>query len=266
MKADDPRYMEGIRLNVARAPRDPASLFESRVTVFAGHFGSGKTELALNASIAAARAGHRTALVDLDVVKPYFRSRSAQAVLAEHGVELVAPQGDLMTADLPVVCADVRARFADRSVKVFVDAGGNDVGVKALSSVLDALPAQDASVLLVLNFRRPLTPDVPSAIAMARAIEGAARLKFTGVISNTHLIRETTPSVVLEGYGKALEVASQMGLPLLAVSVEKPLAGEVRERDPSCPLLAVERFVRPPFEKKEPELKVRKVGPIFKMG
>jgi hypothetical protein len=258
--------MEGIRLNVARAPRDPAAPFESRVTVFAGHFGSGKTELALNASIAAARAGHKTALVDLDVVKPYFRSRSAQAVLAEHGVELVAPQGDLMTADLPVVCADVRVRLADRAVKVFVDAGGNDVGVRALSSVMDALPAREASVLLVLNFRRPFTPDVPSALAMARAIEGAARLKFTGIVSNTHLIQETTPAVVLEGYGKALEVAAQMGLPLLAVSVERALAGEIRGRGLDCLVLAVDRFVRPPFEKKEPELKVRKVGPIFKMG
>jgi hypothetical protein len=258
--------MEGIRLNLAPALRDPASFFESRVTVFAGHFGSGKTELALNASIATAGVGQPTALVDLDVVKPYFRSRSAQAVLAQHGVELVAPQGDLMTADLPLVCADVRVRLADPAKKVFVDAGGNDIGVKALSSVLDALPTHEASVLLVLNFRRPFTPDVPSAIAMARAIEGAARLKFTGVISNTHLIQETTPSVVLEGYGKALEVASQMGLPLLAVSVETTLAGEVQERGLSCPLFAVNRYVRPPFEKKDPVLKVRKVGPIFKMG
>lgn len=258
--------MEGIRLKVVRAPKDAVSLFPSRVTVFAGHFGSGKTELALNASVAATGAGLATSLVDLDVVKPYFRSRSSREVLQEHGVELVAPEGDLLTADLPVVCADVRFRLGDSGRRVFVDAGGNDVGVRALASVLDALPVSETSVLLVLNFRRPFTPDVPSAVGMARAIEAAARLRFTGVLSNTHLIKETTPAVVLEGLAKAREVAQLMGLPLLAVCVEERLADAFPGAETGYPVFAIRRFVKPPFEKKEPELKVRKVGPIFKMG
>lgn len=245
---------------------DFASLFAERVTIFAGHFGSGKTELTLNAALAAAEAGVSASLIDLDVVKPYFRSRSAQQTLAEAGVELVAPQGDLLAADLPVVCADVRARMMDPRRRVFVDAGGNDLGVKALSSVLDAVPEGNTAFVLVLNFRRPFTPDVDSAVQMARAIESAARLKFTGAISNTHLMKETTPAVVLEGYEKACETARNLGIPLMAVSVERSLLEPLMRSPLDCPVLPLRRLIKPPFEKKEPEMKVRKVGPIFKVG
>ena len=245
---------------------DPATFFVKRITVFAGHFGSGKTELTLNAALSAAGTGDVVSLIDLDVVKPYFRSRSAQQDLEAAGVELVAPQGDLLSADLPVISADVRARMRNASVKVFVDAGGNDVGVKALSSVLDALPPGDSAVLLVLNFRRPFTPDVASAVEMARAIEAAARLRFTGAVSNTHLMKETTPSIVLEGYEKAREAVRELGIPLVAVSVENGMQEQVLELPLECPVLPLRRLVRPPFEKKEPALKVRKMGPIFKVG
>jgi len=245
---------------------DFASLFAERVTIFAGHFGSGKTELTLNAALAAAEAGISTSLIDLDVVKPYFRSRSAQETLAESGVELVAPQGDLLEADLPVICVNVRARMRDPLRKVFVDAGGNDLGVRALSSVLDAVPEGNTAFLLVLNFRRPFTPDVESAIEMARAIEAAARLRFTGAVSNTHLMKETTPAVVMEGYEKADETARRLGIPLMAVSVERSLLEPLLRFPLECPVLPLRRLVKPPFDRKEPQMKVRTMGPIFKMG
>lgn len=247
-------------------PAEPASLFTDRVTVFAGHFGSGKTELALNAALASAGAGIPTSLIDLDVVKPYFRSRSALEILKSHDVELVAPQGDLLTADLPVICADVRVRMRDPFRKVFVDAGGNDVGVKALRSVLDAVPARDSALLLVLNFRRPFTPDVESAVELARSIEAAANLSFTGAVSNTHLMKETTPTIVLEGYEKAREAARRLGIPLLAVSVERSLVEPLQQVPLVCPVFPIRRFVKPPFEKKEHAMKVRKMGPLFKVG
>jgi hypothetical protein len=245
---------------------EPASFFTDRVTVFAGHFGSGKTELALNAALASAGAGIPTSLIDLDVVKPYFRSRSAIDILKSHDVELVAPQGDLLTADLPVICADVRVRMRDPFRKVFVDAGGNDVGVKALRSVLDAVPAGDSALLLVLNFRRPFTQDVESAVELAHSIEAAAGLSFTGAVSNTHLMKETTPAIVLEGYEKARETTRRMNIPLVAVSVERDMIEPLQQVPLICPLLPIQRFVKPPFEKKEPVMKVRKIGPIFKMG
>ena len=150
---------------IARLPGDRPGwrkieevLFPRRVTVLAGHFGSGKTEIALNGALALREAGHRVSLIDLDVVKPYFRSRSAQQFLQAAGIDLVAPLGEYFSSDLPIVTGDVRTHLLDPGRKVLVDAGGNDSGVRALSSVSDALP-RDTAFLIVLNFRRPLTPE-----------------------------------------------------------------------------------------------------------
>ena len=237
-------------------------LFPGRVTVLAGHFGSGKTEIALNGALALAAAGHRVSLLDLDVVKPYFRSRSAQELLETSGIDLVAPLGEYFSSDLPIVCGEVRTHLQDTARKVLVDAGGNDSGVRALSSVSDALPAE-TSFLLILNFRRPLTPDVDSAVAMAGDIAAMARRPFTGVVSNTHLMRETTPKLVREGYEMAREASSRLGLPLLAVAALNTLRPSLETAWFGCPLFALDPVVKPPFDEK-PE--ARKTGPLFKVG
>ena len=237
-------------------------LFPRRVTVLAGHFGSGKTEITLNGALALAASGQKVSLIDLDVVKPYFRSRSAQQILERAGIDLVAPMGEYFSSDLPIICADVRTHLLDKSRKVLVDAGGNDSGVRALSSVSDALPP-DTAFLLVLNFRRPLTPDVESAITMARDIEAMARMPFTGIVSNTHLMRETTRDLVVEGYGMAKEVSARMGIPLLAVAATEDLKPSLEGAGFECPLFAMNPVVKPPFEEK-PE--IRRLGPLFKVG
>ncbi len=237
-------------------------LFPSRVTVLAGHFGSGKTEITLNGALALAAAGHRVSLLDLDVVKPYFRSRSAQELLETAGIDLVAPQGELFSSDLPIVCGEVRTHLQDPGRKVLVDAGGNDSGVRALSSVSDALPG-DTAFLLILNFRRPFTPDVESAVTMARDISAMARRPFTGVVSNTHLMKETTPALVREGYALAVETASRLGLPLVGQAALRSLSSDLDAAEFGCPLFALDPVVKPPFDEKPA---VRKTGPIFKVG
>jgi hypothetical protein len=232
------------------------------VTVLAGHFGSGKTEIALNGALALREAGHRVSLIDLDVVKPYFRSRSAQQLLQSAGIDLVAPLGEYFSSDLPIVTGDVRTHLQDLGRKVLVDAGGNDSGVRALSSVSDALPP-DTAFLLVLNFRRPLTPDVTAALTMARDISAMARLPITGLVSNTHLMKETTPGLVFEGYAMALEVSARLGVPLVAQVALRSLKNQLEVARFGCPLFVLDPVVKPPFDEK-PE--ARKAGPWFKVG
>lgn len=237
-------------------------LFPRRVTVLAGHFGSGKTEIALHGALALTRGGHRVSLLDLDVVKPYFRSRSAQQILEAGGVDLVAPLGEYFSSDLPIVCGEVRTHLQDPRRKILVDAGGNDSGVRALSSVSDALP-QDTAFLIVLNFRRPLTPDVNSAVVMARDISATARLPITGLVSNTHLMKETTPDLVAEGYAMAMEVSARLGVPVVAQAALRSLQDQLEATRFGCPLFVLDPIVKPPFDEK-PE--ARKIGPLFKVG
>jgi hypothetical protein len=233
-----------------------------RVTVFAGHFGSGKTEIALNAALALKDSHKRFSLVDLDVVKPYFRSRSGKAMLEAAGVRLIAPEGDLYSADLPVILPEIRSLLRDKRESLLLDAGGDDVGTRALGSLSDAVPVEETDFFLVLNFRRTFTWDVDAAVAMARDIEATARLKVTGVISNTHLMGQTTVEVVEEGYSMALQAAARLGTRVTALAVEAGLAARLDAGAYECPVLPLERMVRPPFE----ALKVPKTGPLFAVG
>ena len=141
-----------------------------RVTVYVGHFGSGKTEIALNRALDLAAAGVPVTLADLDVVKPYFRTRSAKAILEDAGIELLAPQGANIHADLPIIVPQIRSQLRDPVRRLIMDVGGDDVGARVLGSLSDVVPIEDKDCLLVLKFSRPSTPDTEAAPAMLREI------------------------------------------------------------------------------------------------
>jgi len=143
-------------------------MYQRRVTIFVGNFGSGKTEIALNGALELAAAGSRVTLADLDVVKPYFRSRSARAILSDAGVGLLAPTGANVHADLPIIVPQIRSCLRDDHGRLILDVGGDDLGARVLGSLSDVIPFDDTDCLLVLNFRRPSTPDPERAVAMVR--------------------------------------------------------------------------------------------------
>ncbi len=238
-------------------------LFPKRVTILAGHFGSGKTEIALNAALTFSAEGEQVSLIDLDVVKPYFRSRSAKNFLEEGGVELVAPKGEYYSSDLPIILPEVRGRICNPKLRIFIDAGGDDSGTRAVGSLTDVLPPDETGFLLVLNFRRPFTLDVASAVAMVRKIEATARLSVTGIISNTHLMDETTVSIIREGYALAVETAKQIGTRVTAVAASEKDMDALKKEHLDCPLISIRRIVKPPFEVARNE---HSVGPIFVVG
>lgn len=228
-----------------------------RVTAFLGHFGSGKTELALNRALDLAESGEPVTLADLDVVKPYFRSRAARDILAAAGVNLLAPTGDNVFADLPIIVPQIRSSLREAGRRLLLDVGGDDTGARVLGSLSDVLPADDTEVLLVLNFRRPSTPDPECAVAMVRAIERVGRVAVTGLVSNTHLMGETTPEIVTEGLAMARTTAEAVDVPVVGVAVAGDLVAEIG--DVGCPVIPLRRVVRPPFE----QPRSRTTGPLF---
>jgi len=235
-------------------------VFAKRVSLIVGHFGSGKTEIALNGALTLAADRIPVALVDLDVVKPYFRSRAARAVLFASGIELVAPIGEHLHSDLPIIVPQVRNLLRDPERRVIMDVGGDDSGARVVGSLADVIRPEETDCLLVLNFRRPFTPDPAQAVEMARQIEASSRVPLTGLISNTHLMGETTADVVRAGYEMAVETGRRLELPVVAVTVAEELAhGSLLERLPS-PLVRLRRMLRPPFEQGP---RVRTTGPLF---
>lgn len=257
-------------------------MFHRRVSILVGHFGSGKTEIAVNCAFKLAAAGQPVSLVDLDVIKPYFRSRSARSLLEKAGVDLVAPSGDNYYADLPIIVPRVRSLCKDVSRRIIIDAGGDDTGARVLGSLSDVLDGDEADFFLVLNFRRPLTPDVESAVAMANEIQARARLQINGVVSNTHVMDLSTPAVVREGFALAVQVAARLGTKVVAVCVPVELLSEFGKDEFGVEIFPVDRVIRPSFSTGDSSLhedgsgdvrsaashvngayKVRKTGPLF---
>ncbi len=236
---------------------------ERRVTVFVGHFGSGKTEIALNVALDIAARGEMVTLADLDVVKPYFRSRAARDLLAAGGVQLLAPGGENVFADLPIIVPQIRSGLRESGRRLVLDVGGDDIGARVLGSLSDVVPKAETDCLLVLNFSRPATPDVATAVAMIRDIETVGRLPVTGVVSNTHLLGETTPAIVEEGWRLAAETADRVGVPVVAVAAAAELVPELQGLPFECPLLVLRRIIRPPFEQTRAQ---RRIGPLFAVG
>jgi hypothetical protein len=220
-----------------------------RIRIFVGHFGSGKSEIAVNEALAATKGGLRTTLVDLDVVKPYFRCRLVRETLSDEGVELIAPEGDRFYADLPIILPEIKGAIKDPARLVCLDSGGDDTGARVLGSFADVLSEAGYEMNLVVNMRRPFTDGLDSMVRMVERIRGAARLAVTGIISNTHLMDHTTPEIINQGYVEAKKLSEHLSIPLRYVVVERRMTGSLDPSEFACPIRPIERYILPPFAK-----------------
>ncbi len=198
-----------------------------RIFIITGHYGSGKTEFAVNFALRLKESRPRVALSDLDIVNPYFRSREREDLLKEHGVELIAPNARLGNADLPALPAQVLSIFDDETLTGVLDVGGDPVGARVLARFQPYAQRQSYALYMVLNFNRGLTKTPEAAVEYLRGIEASSGLSVTGLVNNTHLCGETTAEVVLRGNALSLAVAKETGLPLLYNAFDARLSGEL---------------------------------------
>ena len=195
-----------------------------RLTLLCGHYGSGKTNIAVNMAMDLRRQKERVAVADLDIVNPYFRTKDSDADFRHAGIRLICSSFANSNLDLPAMPQDLYAITDDRGLSVILDIGGDDRGALALGRIAPAvLSENDYEMLMVMNCRRPLTPDAPSTVEVMREIEAACGIPFTGIINNTNLGAETTEETVLSSLPCAGAVASLSGLPLVMTTVEESL-------------------------------------------
>ena len=219
-----------------------------RITLFAGHYGSGKTNVALNFARMLKRAGGRVVVADLDIVNPYFRTKDSTAQLAAEGIELVVSDYANSNVDFPalpkeiyaVVAPDEEAAGASR-MRAVIDVGGDDRGALALGRYVDDIRARgDYAMLGVINASRPLTRTPADTVTVLREIEVAGQLPFTGLVNNTNLGPDTTVEDVLASRDYADEVARLMGVPVVFVSCRADLAPDLSAKMPGMPVLPIE--------------------------
>lgn len=199
------------------------------ITLIAGHYGSGKTEFAVNLALWLSVYERKSTLVDLDIVNPYFRSFERKDLLEKADVKLIATSmGGL--ADIPALPAEVASIFSDRERVAIVDLGGDPEGARVLGFYEPQLNEADFDYFLVLNANRPETANAEKAEHYMRNIEFLSKQKFTGIINNTHLCRETAADDIIRGEKLAYALADKTGLPVIWNVVEKRLLNAVEGR------------------------------------
>ena len=199
-----------------------------RLTLFAGHYGSGKTNIAVNYAIKLAREGKQVCIADLDIVNPYFRTKDSEEELRAHGIRLVSPRYANTNVDLPALPAESYRLVQDKSTYGIMDIGGDDRGAYALGRFVDAIKSEnDYRMAFVVNCYRPLTSTVEDTVEIMREIEAACGLQFTCIVNNSNLGEETTAETVLNSLEFIEHLSSKTGLDVWMHTAEESIANEL---------------------------------------
>ena len=205
---------------------------DKRLTLFAGHYGSGKTNIAVNYAIRLAKEGKRVCIADLDIVNPYFRTKDSAEELAAAGIDLISPRFANTNVDLPALPAESYRLVQDKSVYGVMDIGGDDRGAYALGRFADAIKAEDDyRMAFVVNCYRPLTATVADAVEIMREIEAACNIGFTCIVNNSNVGRETTKEAFLDSLDFVEQLSRETGLPIWLHTAEAALAEKITETE-----------------------------------
>ncbi len=202
-------------------------MFDKRITVFMGHYGSGKTFVSVNYAIALAQMGRKVSIYDLDIVNPYFRTIDAVSKLEKEGVELVVSKFAQTNVDIPAMNPKSYQMLDDKSRYAVADIGGDDRGALALGRFSEKISLEgDYDALFVVNRYRPETRTIEGAIEIKEEIERAGKLKFTGIVNNANLGDMTDEQTILSGLEFASELGKTCSLPVKFTSIRKDLITE----------------------------------------
>jgi hypothetical protein len=206
---------------------------KKRLTLFAGHYGSGKTNIAVNYARKLSKEGFKTALADLDIVNPYFRTKDSEYLLKSEGIELVVSDFANSNVDFPALPKDVYSIIADKEKHIVMDIGGDDRGALALGRWAEEIvSSNDYEMLAVINASRPLTKTPEDTVEVLREIENACSIAFTGVVNNTNLGPQTTAADIIASMPYAEKTASLLGLEVRFTCCTNGLLNELEGKIP----------------------------------
>lgn len=224
-----------------------------RLTLFAGHYGSGKTNLAVNYALALRAAEKNVAVMDMDIVNPYFRTKDSEALFERAGITLISSSFANSNVDLPALPSEMYRPIQDKSLYAVLDIGGDDRGAYALGRFAPAIVEENNfEMLFVANFFRPLTRTAEDALTVLKEIEAAGKVPFTGLVNNSNLGSSSSVDDLLSTEAQIQELARLSGLPIRFSAAEQSIAQSLIDsgamaKDTLFPLTLQEKY----FEIKE---------------
>ncbi|MCK4240631.1 MAG: hypothetical protein KAX30_03340 [Candidatus Atribacteria bacterium] len=223
------------------------NILSKRIKIFVGSFGSGKTEIAINYSIYCRKNHSQVAIVDLDIVNPYFKTREAKKALNLKGIKVISPEGKLAYADLPLISPEIKGLIQDSDYHLILDVGGDDIGTVVLGSFKSFIEDLDYEMLMVVNSYRPFTQDVHQIQQMAQEIENSSRLKISGIVSNPNLFTETDEEIIRQGHILIKQVAQKLNLPIKFICIDERFSQKIKQENFEEPVFYIKRFMSLPW-------------------
>lgn len=186
---------------------------KQKIHIFTGHFGSGKTEVALNYALERRQAGYSVIIIDLDTVNPYFRTKDAEKILADQGIKLIASKFASTNIDMPIIPEEVMSVFGSDNIIIF-DIGGDEDGAYPLGQYSDFIQSHGYEMHLVTNLKRPLTSNAEAFVDLIKNIEKACRLRITDIWNNTNIGYLTDVNTINSSYSEIRRLSELTLLPI----------------------------------------------------
>ncbi len=213
-----------------------------RITLLAGHYGSGKTNIAVNMAFDLKTVYDNVVIADIDIVNPYFRAKDSQKEFEEKGIKLICSEYANSNVDIPALPQEIYSVIDNKEIMAVIDIGGDDRGAYALGRYSPGIVQENNyDMLFVVNKYRPLTPDAKSAVEIMREIENAGKIKFTGIINNSNIGNETTADDVLNSLNYAEEISHIAGIPVVMTTVMEEISGELIGKIPNLFALKLQK-------------------------
>jgi hypothetical protein len=222
-----------------------------QITIFAGRFGSGKSEIALNYAVALHERGVDPYLIDLDIVTPYFRTRDRAVEMAHRGVQVVSPFLAGHYLHIPAVSPQIQGAIEQETRPVIIDLGGDEQGAHALAVYAPRIQPRRHAMHLIVNPYRPLMGTVSGIEKAVQQIAASARLPVTNLVSNPNLMSQSSPELFMRGHHLTEQASQQLGLPIAFAVASRALAERLDRERLGVDLLVIHRYF-PMFDPPEP--------------
>ena len=219
-------------------------MHDKRLVIVIGHYGSGKTEFAVNYAVKMKEMYENVSIADLDIVNPYFRSREKREFFEGIGVKVYDSSIRNTSIDIPALPAEMAGVILNQNVKSIIDVGGDPVGARVLSRYAEQIKNVEYDMFYIINGNRPETNTVEGVIRYLKMIESTSRLKITGLINNTHLLKETTVEDVEFGHELTKKVSWETDIPIRYEAVIKNTADKIKNLEIIEKLFPINLYMR----------------------